>query len=73
MMLQKFFIYSSKPKNQSLLAHFPILQAHLLFRVIRRVMQTICFDFTKTHDFLQNHMVDSDAIYGYNTGRALQS
>ena len=24
-------------------------------------------------DLLQNHLVDSDAIYGYNTGQALQS
>ena len=24
-------------------------------------------------DFLQNHLVDSDTIYGYNTGHALQS
>ena len=41
-------------------------------------METISFDFTNTHNFvakrhfLQNDMVDSDAIYGYNRGRELQ-
>ena len=39
----------------------------------------ICFDFTPTRamllleNFLQNRMVDTDALYGYNTDRTLQS
>ena len=55
---------------------FPILQTHLFLHVMITLVMQVTSPTRATllrENFLQNRFVDSDAIHGYNTGRALQS
>ena len=65
-------------KNQSLLADFPILETHLFLHVSDVARRFVLISPTRAmlamllrENFLQNRMVDPNAIYGYNTGCTL--
>ena len=57
-------------KNQNSLADFPSLQTHCCRRFV--LISPTCAMLSR-ENFLQNRMIDTDAIYGHNTGRTLQS